>query len=151
MTGYEPSMIEIYMWEKGIVLRDISLIAYDRKTKKIQAVGYDAQNLTGPDTEVVSPLRNGQMAEWDTALGMLQYDIHKAYETVGKRISFKKPRIAVCMAPGASGVEKKAMEDALLMCGARKVILSDLPLEEFLEESSEKECDLIISIHSEGQ
>lgn len=151
MNGYEPSVIEIYMWERGIVLREISLIAFDRESRKIRAVGYDVRNLTGADVEVVSPLKNGQIAEWDEAEKMMEYFMYKAYRAIGKRFPFRKPRIAVCMMPDATGMEKKAMEELMYASGARKVILSELSLEEFLTRSSKKECDLIVSIHPERQ
>lgn len=59
---------------------------------------------------------------------------------------FRKVKVAVCMLPGATGIEKKAMEEAMFLAGAKKVFLTELTREEFTRKEESKEYDLIISI-----
>ena len=54
--------------------------------------------------------------------------------------------MAVCIVPDSTNAEKKAMEELMFAAGAKKVILTELPLEDFILQSCKKECDIIISI-----
>ena len=146
MEYREPSDIEIYNWEEGIIVSNNSLIAKQRvqgqNRDRIAAIGRDAQVMQQDDIYVYTPFRNGVIADWNDSLNILKHYINRAW----KRHFFKKPKIAVCMVPGATGVEKTAMEEAMYAAGARKVLLTELTREEFTREDASKEYDLIISI-----
>ena len=143
MNDYTPSEIEIYMWEQGIVLRDISLIAFDRGLHKIQAIGYEAQNMTVSGIELCSPLKNGHIADWENSRKMFAYFFSKVWK---KR--FRRQKVAVCMAENATEVEKTAMKEAMQYCGAKEVLLSELPLGQFIHTIDRKTCDMVIGIRA---
>ena len=144
MSDYKPSMIEIYKWDQGIVLQDISLIAFDKDTRKIQAIGYDARDITDPGVEIDCPLKNGQIHDWHHAVKLFAYFLSRTWKT-----RLKRPKVAVCMAGNATDQERTAMKEAMESCGAKKIILTELPLEHFLHTTNKKACDLIISIRND--
>ncbi len=144
---YQPSWIEIYKKKQGMVLQDLSLLATDAANGKIVAVGYEAKYLESPEVLVNSPLKDGRVAEWDASKKLFSYFLMRA--GVGGKLFAPKPKIAVCMRPGATALENQAMIELMQFCGAKKVILSELPLAEFLNSGKEKDWDLVISIREE--
>ena len=102
-------------------------MAYDRDTDEIMAIGEDARLMLGrtPGNIVaVRPLRQGVISNYKITEQMMRYFIKKA---VGRRL-LKKPFIAVCVPSGATEVEKKAVEDATRLCGARDVKTIEEPI-----------------------
>lgn len=151
---FEPADIVIHVREKGIVVREKSLVAFDAATGKILAVGTEAEGLTGRESDqirVMSPLRQGVIADYTVAELMFIYLMAK---TTGKR-SFLRPGVAVCVPKGITGVEKKALEDAILQAGAKEVVTSELPMDRFLQEEAEqfpdvyRKCRITIGITKE--
>ncbi len=119
--------ILIYIKGKGVVLKEPSVVAFDRDTNKIKAIGEDARVMIGrtPGNIVaVRPLRQGVISDYTVTEKMLKHFIQKA---MGKR-SFKKPRISVCVPSGVTEVEKKAVEDATYQAGAREVSIIEEPI-----------------------
>ena len=103
--------ILVYIKGKGVVLKEPSVVAFDRDTNKIKAIGEEARLMLGrtPGNIVaVRPLRQGVISDYTVTEKMLRYFIQKA---MGKK-SFRKPRISVCVPSGVTEVEKKAVEDA---------------------------------------
>ena len=101
----------VYIKGKGVVLREPSVVAFDRDTNKIKAIGEDARLMLGrtPGNIVaVRPLRQGVISDYTVTEKMLRYFIQKS---CGKS-RFRKPRISVCVPSGVTEVEKKAVEDA---------------------------------------
>ena len=134
---YEPADIVIYIQNKGIVLREKSLVAANWKTEKIEAVGIEAENMETKNLEgiyVVSPLRQGMIADYQMAVVLFSRLLLKA---LGKK-PLRKPAIGICVPKGITEVEKKAVEDALIQSGAREVFIADIPVEEFVREFIEK-------------
>ena len=134
---YEPADIVIYIHNKGIVLREKSLVAANWKTEKIEAVGIEAENMETKNLEgiyVVSPLRQGMIADYQMAVVLFSRLLLKA---LGKK-PLRKPAIGICVPKGITEVEKKAVEDALIQSGAREVFIADIPVEEFVREFIEK-------------
>ena len=134
---YEPADIVIYIHNKGIVLREKSLVAANWKTEKIEAVGIEAENMETKNLEgiyVVSPLRQGMIADYQMAVVLFSRLLLKA---LGKK-PLRKPAIGICVPKGITEVEKKAVEDALIQSGAREVFIADIPGEEFVSEFIEK-------------
>ena len=119
--------ILVYIRGKGVVLKEPSVVAFDRDTNKIKAIGEDARLMLGrtPGNIVaVRPLRQGVISDYTVTEKMLKYFITKA---VGKR-TLRKPRIAVCIPSGATEVERKAVEDATYNAGARDVVIIEEPV-----------------------
>ncbi|MBE5894648.1 MAG: rod shape-determining protein [Lachnospiraceae bacterium] len=119
--------ILVYIRGKGVVLKEPSVVAFDRDTNKIKAIGEDARLMIGrtPGSIVaVRPLRQGVISDYTVTEKMMKYFIQKA---IGKRM-FRKPRIAVCVPSGVTEVEKKAVEDATYQAGAREVAIIEEPI-----------------------
>ena len=111
----------VYVKGKGVVLKEPSVVAFDRNTNKIKAIGEEARLMLGrtPGNIVaVRPLRQGVISDYTVTEKMLSYFISR---TVGKSLFGRKPRISVCVPSGATEVEKKAVEDATYQAGAREV------------------------------
>ena len=119
--------ILVYIKGKGVVLKEPSVVAFDRDTNKIKAIGEEARLMLGrtPGNIVaVRPLRQGVISDYTVTEKMLKYFIQKA---LGKK-SFRKPRISVCVPSGVTEVEKKAVEDATYQAGAREVSIIEEPI-----------------------
>lgn len=117
----------VYIKGKGVVLKEPSVIAFDRDTNKIKAIGEEARLMLGrtPGNIVaVRPLRQGVISDYTVTEKMLKYFIQKA---IGKQ-RFRKPRISVCVPSGVTEVEKKAVEDATYQAGAREVAIIEEPI-----------------------
>ena len=134
MTGSQDIGIDlgtasilVYIKGKGVVLKEPSVVAFDRDTNKIKAIGEEARLMLGrtPGNIVaVRPLRQGVISDYTVTEKMLKHFIQKA---AGKK-SFRKPRIAVCVPSGVTEVEKKAVEDATYQAGAREVAIIEEPI-----------------------
>ena len=118
----------VYVRGKGVVLKEPSVVAFDRDTNKIKAIGEEARLMLGrtPGNIVaVRPLRQGVISDYTVTEKMLSYFINR---TVGKSLFGRKPRISVCVPSGATEVEKKAVEDATYQAGAREVSIIEEPV-----------------------
>lgn len=119
--------ILVYVKGKGVVLKEPSVVAFDRDTNKIKAIGEEARLMLGrtPGNIIaVRPLRQGVISDYTVTEKMMKYFIQKA---IGKR-PFRKPRISVCVPSGVTEVEKKAVEDATYQAGAREVFIIEEPI-----------------------
>ncbi len=117
----------VYIKGKGIVLREPSVVAIDRDTNRIIAIGEEARRMLGrtPGNIIaIRPLREGVIADYDTTESMLRHFIEK----VAGRSMFFKPRIMVCVPSGVTTVEKRAVLEAAMQAGARKTYLIEEPL-----------------------
>jgi rod shape-determining protein MreB len=117
----------VYIRGKGVVLKEPSVVAFDRDTNRIKAIGEEARLMLGrtPGNIVaVRPLRQGVISDYTVTEKMLKYFIQKA---VGKQ-RFRKPIISVCVPSGVTEVEKKAVEDATYTAGAREVAIIEEPI-----------------------
>lgn len=117
----------IYVDGKGIVLQEPSVVAINRDTKEILAVGSDAKRMIGRtpgNITAIRPLREGVISDYDVTEKMLQYFIGKTCG--GSR--FFKPRIIVCVPSGVTEVEKRAVKEAALQAGGRSVYLIEEPV-----------------------
>lgn len=119
----------VYVKNKGIVLTEPSVIAIDRNTNQLLAVGEEARRMLGrtPGNIVaIRPLRDGVISDYDVTERMLKYFINKVFGNRGFR--FFKPRIMVCVPSGVTEVEKRAVIDATMQAGARKTYLIEEPI-----------------------
>ena len=120
--------ILVYVKGKGVVLKEPSVVAYDRDTEQIMAIGEEARLMLGRtpgDIVAVRPLRQGVISDYKTTEKMLKYFIQKA---VGKSFFGRRPRISVCVPSGVTDVEKRAVEDATYQAGARDVYIIEEPV-----------------------
>ncbi|BBB91536.1 MAG TPA: rod shape-determining protein [Methylomusa anaerophila] len=120
--------ILIYIKGKGIVLREPSVVAIDRDSNRVLAIGEEARRMLGrtPGNIIaIRPLSEGVIADYDTTESMLRHFIQKV---VGKKFFFFKPRIMVCIPSGVTTVEKRAVLEAAMQAGARKTYLIEEPL-----------------------
>ena len=118
----------VYVKGKGVVLREPSVVAYDRDADRIKAIGEEARLMLGrtPGNIVaVRPLRHGVISDSTITEKMLKYFIQKA---VGKSFFGRRPRISVCVPSGVTEVEKKAVEYATYQAGARDVYIIEEPV-----------------------
>ena len=117
----------VYIKGKGVVLKEPSVVAFDRDTNKIKAIGEEARLMLGrtPGNIVaVRPLRQGVISDYTVTEKMLKHFIQKA----GGKQRLRKPRISVCVPSGVTEVEKKAVEDATYQAGAREVAIIEEPI-----------------------
>jgi rod shape-determining protein MreB len=119
----------IYVKGKGVVLSEPSVVAYHIKdgVKKVLAVGEDAKLMLGRtpgSIEAIRPMREGVIADFDTAEEMIKHFIRKVH----KRSTFSKPKIIVCVPHGATPVEKRAIRQSVLSAGARRAGLIAEPI-----------------------
>ncbi len=119
--------ILVYVKGKGIVLREPSVVALEKSSNRIIAVGEEARRMLGrtPGNIVaLSPLRDGVISSYDITERMLRYFMKKV---VGTHIFFK-PRVIVCVPSGVTEVEKRSVIDATEEAGARHTYLIEEPL-----------------------
>jgi len=119
--------ILVYIKGRGIVLKEPSVVAFDRDTNEIKEIGEEARKMIGrtPGNIVaIRPLRQGVISDYDITEKMLKYFIKKA---MGRR-TLRKPKVSVCIPSGATEVEKKAVEDATYQAGAREVTIIEEPV-----------------------
>ena len=114
---------------RGIVIDEPSVVAIDRVSKRILAIGADAKRMVGrtPSTIVaVRPLRDGVISDFATTEKMLQYFIRSVNERFG--LGIPKPRVVVGIPSSATEVEKRAVHDAAMAAGARAAYLIEEPM-----------------------
>ncbi len=116
----------IYVRGKGIVLNEPSIVAFNRDTKKIVSIGNEAREMVGKthnEIRTIRPLRDGVIADFEIAEGMLRAFIKKinANWLPGRRI-------VICVPSGITEVEKRAVRDSAEHAGAREVHLIAEPM-----------------------
>ena len=118
-----------YVKGRGIVLNEPSVVAYQYQNggKQVLAVGEAAKSMIGrtPDSiQVIRPMRDGVIADFDVAEEMIKYFIRKIY----RRTTFLKPKVIICVPHGATAVEKRAIRQSVLSAGARNAGLIAEPI-----------------------
>ncbi len=117
----------VHVKGKGIVVREPSVVAINKKTNSILAVGDDAKNMIGRtpgDIVAIRPMKDGVIADFDVTQSMLKYFIKRAF--TGGFMS--KPRVVICVPSGVTEVEKRAVEEATLQAGAKEAYLIEEPM-----------------------
>ena len=109
---------------EGIVINEPSVVAIEKSTHRVLAVGHEAKNMINHTPEAFSaehPLKDGVIADYDVTEAMLSAFINKA--AVRKYPWQAKPRIVICIPCGATSVEKRAVFEAAIQAGARQAYL----------------------------
>jgi rod shape-determining protein MreB and related proteins len=118
----------VYVRGRGIVLNEPSVVAINRNTGEILAVGIEAKRMIGrtPGNIVaVRPLKDGVIADFDTTERMLRYFIRKVHR---RRYLVRGPRVVVCVPSGITGVEQRAVKESTYNAGASKVYIIEEPM-----------------------
>tara|TARA_B100001173_G_scaffold274323_1_gene253884 strand:+ start:68 stop:1108 length:1041 start_codon:yes stop_codon:yes gene_type:complete len=119
----------VYVKNQGIVLNEPSVVAIlnsDGKNK-VLAVGIEAKEMLGRspgNIEVIRPLRDGVIADFEVAEEMIKHFIQKVHN----RRAFTSPIIVICVPSGSTGVERRAIHESAERAGARKVYLIEEPM-----------------------
>ena len=116
----------VYVKDKGIVLREPSVVAIDTDTDKIIRIGREAQQMLGRTPKniiTVRPLKEGVISRYDVTLKMLQYFIRRACGN-----TLIRPRVMICVPTGINEIEERAVIDAANQAGARHTMIIEEPV-----------------------
>ena len=117
----------VHVKGKGIVIREPSVVAVQKDTNEVLAIGAEAKRMIGrtPGNIVaIRPLKDGVIADFDITQAMLKFFIKKA---IGKK-TFVRPRVVVGVPSGVTAVERRAVLDATIQAGAREAYLIEEPM-----------------------
>lgn len=118
----------VHLKGKGIVLCEPSVVAIQRDTGQVLAVGEEAKKMIGrtPGNIVaIRPMKGGVIADFDVTQSMLKYLINKAIQT---KSILAKPRVVICVPSGVTTVEERAVKEAAIQAGAREAYLVEEPM-----------------------
>ncbi len=123
----------VYVRGKGIVIREPSVVARHKKTKNILAIGSEAKRMLGktPQTiEAFRPLKDGVIADFDATAAMLKHYITLVHESPRPSLFPKipRPKVVVGIPSGVTEVERRAVQEAAIMAGARQAWLIEEPM-----------------------
>lgn len=116
---------------KGIVIREPSVVARQKKTKQILAIGTEAKRMLGKtpeQIEAIRPLQDGVIADFDATAAMLKYYVQKVHSAPSVWPKIPRPRIVVGIPSGVTEVERRAVQEAALSAGARQAFLIEEPM-----------------------
>lgn len=121
----------VFVAGRGVVIREPSFIARNRKSKEILAIGQSAKKMYGKTPkaiEIVRPLKSGVIADFDAAYAMLSHYIKKVHASDSIIPKIPKPRVVLGVPAGITEVERRAVVDAARGAGARAVYLVEEPM-----------------------
>jgi rod shape-determining protein MreB len=116
----------VYVRDRGIVLSEPSVVALDDATRQVHAVGIEAEQMIGRTPASISatrPLRHGVIADFEVTEQMLRHFFAKVLQS-----RWVHPRLVMCAPSGITDVERRAIEEASLSAGARRVHLIEEPI-----------------------
>ena len=118
----------IYIKDKGLIVTEPSVVAVEKDTGRVLAVGNEAKMMLGrtPDNIVaIRPIKDGVIADFDVTQAMLKYFIDKAMKS---KSLFSRTRVVICVPSGVTTVEERAIREAAIAAGAREAHLIEEPL-----------------------
>ena len=121
----------VYVKDRGVVLSEPSVVAVNKTTRGVLAVGLDAKKMLGRtpvNIEAIRPMKDGVIADINITRHMLRYFIEKAKKYVSPRRRLAKPRIVIAVPTGITEVETSAVQDTATHAGASEVILLEEPM-----------------------
>ena len=116
----------VYVKDRGIVLREPSVVAIQKGTKRILAVGDEAKRMLGRtpgNIEAIRPMKSGVIADFDITEAMIRYFIRKVHPH-----KLVKPRVIIAVPSNITEVEKRAVQESAKHAGAREVFLIEEPM-----------------------
>lgn len=127
------SSVLVFVKDKGIVVREPSVVARHKKTKHVVAIGREAKRMIGktPGTiEAIRPLRDGVISDFDAAASLLTHYIRLVHESPKHPLLPKvpRPKVVVGIPSGVTEVERRAVQEAALSAGARAAFLIEEPM-----------------------
>jgi len=131
--GIDLGTANTFVWVrgKGIIIREPSVIARHKKTKKILSMGESAKKMIGKTPamiEMVKPLADGVIADYDATSAMLKKYVSQAHQSGGLLPKIPRPKVVIGIPSGVTEVERRAVQDAALSAGARKAYLIEEPM-----------------------
>ena len=117
----------VHIKGRGIVIREPSVVAIDKYTGQVVAVGLEAKEMLGRTPEnldAIRPLKDGVIADFTATKKMLKHLVEKACQ----RYVIARPRVVVCVPNGVTEVEERAVEEATIDAGAREAYLMEEPM-----------------------
>lgn len=133
---------------RGIVVNEPSVVAIDRRTEKVVAVGHEAKEMLGRTPEQIralNPIVDGVIADFTATQIMVEYLLHK----ISSKYNIGKPRVIVSVPARITEVEERAVEEAIIGAGAREVYLVENPIAAAIGENlniSEPTGNMILDI-----
>ena len=121
----------VYVKDRGVVLSEPSVVAINKVTGGVLAVGIDAKMMLGRtpgSIAAIRPMKDGVIADINITRHMLRYFIEKAKKYVSPRRRLAKPRIVIAVPTGITEVETSAVQDTATHAGASEVILLEEPM-----------------------
>ena len=121
----------VWVKGKGIVIREPSAVARQKKSKEILAIGSSAKKMLGKtpqSIEIIRPLKDGVIADFDATSAMLTHYIKKVHESGTVMPKIPRPRVVIGIPSGVTEVERRAVSDAAVSAGAREAHLIEEPM-----------------------
>ncbi len=122
----------LFIKDKGLMIREPSVVARHKKTKKVLAIGAEAKKMIGKtpiSIDVIRPLRHGVISDFDATEAMLKYFIGKVHKAPGAMLPrVPRPKVVVGIPSGVTEVERRAVAEAIISSGAREVFLVEEPM-----------------------
>src|SRR3990167_10307959 len=122
----------VFVKGKGIAIREPSVVARHKKTKKILAIGGEAKKMVGKTPTMIEafrPLKDGVIADFDATEAMLHHYIGLVHETPNSFFpKIPRPRVVLGIPSGVTEVERRAVQEAALSAGAREAYLIEEPM-----------------------
>lgn len=123
----------VYVRGKGILIREPSVVARHKKTKQIVAIGAEAKRMLGktPTTiEAIRPLKDGVISDFDATAAMLSHYIRLIHDQPKSKLlpNIPRPKVVVGIPSGVTEVERRAVQEAAIMAGAREAYLIEEPM-----------------------
>lgn len=120
----------VYVKGKGIVINEPSVVAINKKSGQILAIGNEAKKMVGRTPGYIAaimPLSDGVVSDFEVAEQMLKYFIEKVHQEGGFTL-IPRPRVVIGIPSGVTEVERRAVEDAAISAGAREAFLIEEPM-----------------------
>ncbi|MFL6555138.1 MAG: rod-share determining protein MreBH [Bacillus sp. (in: firmicutes)] len=121
--------ILVYSKNKGIAINEPSVVAIDTVTKNVVAVGTEAKEMIGKTPEkivAIRPMKDGVIADYDVTTELLKHIMRMASKKIG--FAIRKPNVVVSIPSGSTSVERRAIQDAVRLAGAKKISLIEEPV-----------------------
>ncbi len=121
----------VWVREKGIVIREPSIVTLRKKDKKLIAIGSEAKKMLGktPSSLItIRPLRGGVIADFDATSAMISHYVQKVHETKGFMSLWARPKVVIGIPSSVTEVERRAVWEAALSAGARDAYLIEEPM-----------------------